>query len=98
MASRTSRSALGAVCSLSGRARDSLRNDVLDHDHRAVDDDAEVHRAERQQVRGDAAQREADERREQRERNHDRDDQRGAQVAEEEKSTSVTSIAPSAGW
>ena len=25
------------------------------HDHRAVDDDPEVHRAQRQQVRGDAA-------------------------------------------
>ena len=32
-----------------------VAEDVLDHDHRAVHDDAEIHRAEREQVRRDAA-------------------------------------------
>ena len=48
---------------------------VLHHDHRAVDDDAEVHRAERQQVRRDADPRQAEKGGEQRERDRHRDDE-----------------------
>ena len=43
--------------------------DVFDDDHRAIDDDAEVHRAQGEQVGGMPAQREAEEGGEQRKRN-----------------------------
>src|SRR5207248_1256725 len=58
--------------------------DVLQHDDRPVDDDPEVHRAERQQVRRDGAKPQADERREQRQRNDDRDDACRPEVAQEQ--------------
>jgi hypothetical protein len=48
---------------------------VLDHHHRAVDEDAEVDRADRQQIRRNAAQVETDEREQQRERDRDGDDE-----------------------
>ena len=57
---------------------------VFDHDHRAVDDDAEVHGAEGKQIGGNANESEADKGCEQRERDHERHDQRGAQIAEKE--------------
>ena len=66
-------------------ARAPLRErpvDVLDDDDGAVDDDAEVHRAEREQVGGDSAEPEADERGEQRQRNHSRDDRRRASASQ----------------
>src|SRR5690606_5569193 len=58
---------------------------VLDHDHRAVDDDAEVHGAEAEQIGRNAGDGEADESAEQRQRNDQRDDGGGAEVAEEEE-------------
>ena len=71
---------------LNGRARAQrqLAEDVLHHHHRAVHQDAEVDRADRQQVGGRALQVEADEREQQRQRNGGRDDQAGAQVVQEE--------------
>ena len=58
--------------------------DVLHDDHGAVDDDPEVHGAERQQVGGDPADSEPDERRQKRERNDGGHDTGRAQVAQEE--------------
>ncbi len=58
--------------------------DVLHHDHRAIHDDAEVHRAQRQQVGGNAHPGQADERGQQRQRNHDRHDGRGAHIGQEQ--------------
>jgi hypothetical protein len=58
---------------------------VLQDNHRAVDDDPEIHRAERQQVGRDPADAQADEGREQRQRDDDRDDAGGAQAAEEQE-------------
>ena len=57
--------------------------DVLHHDHRRVDDDAEIDGADRQQIGGFPAQHRDDHGQEQRDRNRRRDDQRAAQVAEE---------------
>ena len=62
-----------------------MANDVFDHDHRAIDDHAEVERAEREQVGGDVAQVEADGGEQQREGNGERDDDGAAHIAEEEK-------------
>ena len=62
-----------------------VADDVFDHDDRAVDDHAEVERAEREQVGGNVAQVEADGGEEQRERHGERDDERAAHVAEEEE-------------
>ena len=56
---------------------------VFDDDDRAVHDDAEIHRAERQKVRRNAADAQADERREQRERNDGRHDGGRAAVPQE---------------
>jgi len=58
--------------------------DVLDDDHRAIDDDAEVHGAQRQQVGRNADQAEADEGAEQGERDHGGDDAGGPQVGQED--------------
>ena len=58
--------------------------DVFHHHHRAVDENAEVDRADRQQVRGDVLEVEADERKQQRERNRRGDDQSRADVEQEE--------------
>ena len=63
------------------RGRELAKN-VLDHDHRAIDDDAEVHRAQRKQVGRDADEGQAKEGGEQRERNGNGDDRGGAQIAE----------------
>ena len=59
--------------------------DVFHHDHGAVDDDAEVHRAERQQIGRNADPGQAEKSAEQRQRNHQRDDGGRAQVAEEQQ-------------
>ena len=58
--------------------------DVLDHDDRAVDDHAEIDRADRQQVGRDVRPVQADEREEQGERNGDGDDQRRADAEEQQ--------------
>ncbi len=73
----------GLAVGLFGKQR-QLVEDVLDDDYGAVDDDPEVHCAERQQIRRNADEGEAEERRQQRERNDQRDDRRGAEVAEEQ--------------
>ena len=57
-------------------------HDVLDHDEGAVHDDAEVERAETEQVRGNAAEVHADEGKQQRERNGDGRQQRRTDAAE----------------
>ncbi len=62
-----------------------VADDVFDHHHRAFDDHAEVQRAEREEVGGDVAEVEADGGEEQRERDRDGDDERAAQVAEEDE-------------
>ena len=59
--------------------------DVLHHDHRGVDDDAEVDRADGQQIGGFAAQEEHGQGEQQRQRHVDGHDQRGADVAEEQQ-------------
>ena len=58
--------------------------DVLDHDNGGVDDDAEIDRADRQQVGVFAAQDKDDDAEEQRERDIGADDDGAAQVAEEQ--------------
>ena len=71
----------------SGRPQGQLRqsrDDVLGHDHRAIDDDAEVHRTQRQQVGRYAPQMQAEEGRQQRKRHHRRHDQCGAGVVQEQ--------------
>src|SRR6201996_8541504 len=68
------------------RQRRGLRQppeDRFHHDHGGVDDQSEIDRADRQQVGGFTAQHQDDHRKEQRERNRGADDQRTAQVAEE---------------
>jgi hypothetical protein len=62
-----------------------MADDVLDHDDGAVDHHAEVERAQREQVGGDAAQVEADGGEEQGERHGERDNDSAAHVAEEEE-------------
>ena len=60
-------------------------HDVLDHHHRAFDDHAEIERAEREQVRRNVAQVQADGGEQQGERNGERDDQRAAHIAEKDE-------------
>ena len=62
-----------------------VAKNVFDHHDRAVDDHAEVKRAEREQVRGNVTKVEQDGREQQRERNGDGDDQRAADVAQEQE-------------
>ncbi len=57
--------------------------DVLDDDHRTVDDDPEVDRADREQVGRLTLQIEHCHREQERQRDHDRNDARARQVAEE---------------
>ncbi len=58
--------------------------DILNHDHRAVDDDTEVHRAKRQQVGWNTHPGQPDEGRQQRQRDDQRHDRRGAHVGQEQ--------------
>ncbi len=60
-----------------------MPEDVLDHDDRGVDDQTEVDRTDRQQIRGLATQSHQSDRKRQCERNSASDDQSAAQVAEE---------------
>ena len=62
-----------------------LAHDVFHHDHRAIDDDAEVHRAQRQEVCRNANQGQAEKGRQQGQRNNGSHDQRGAQVPQKQK-------------
>ena len=61
-----------------------MPEDVLDHDDGGIDDDAEVDRAHRQQVRRFAAQHQHDHGKQQRKGDRGGDDQRAAQVAQEQ--------------
>ncbi|MCY1412001.1 hypothetical protein D9M71_273970 [compost metagenome] len=58
---------------------------ILDDHHRAIDDDAEVQRAEAHQVGADLVAEHAGEGKQHRQRNDHRGDQRGADVAEEQE-------------
>ena len=58
-------------------ARRQFAEDVLHHDHGAVHDDAEIDGADGEQVGGNVPPVQADERKQQRERNGDRHNQRG---------------------
>ena len=62
-----------------------MADDVLHHDHRAVDHHAEIKRAQRQQVGRDMTQIKTDGGKQQRERNGERNDQRAANIPQEEK-------------
>ena len=62
-----------------------MADHVLDHDDGAVDDHAEVERAEGKQVGRNVAEVEADGGKQQREGNGERDDDGAAHIAEEEK-------------
>ena len=59
--------------------------DVLGNDDRRIDDDAEVHRADGEQIRRLAPQKERRKGKQQRQRNIDRHNQRGAHVAQEQE-------------
>src|SRR5579859_5211379 len=56
--------------------------DIFHHDHGGIDDDAEIDRAERQEIGVLALQHQNDDGKEQRERNVGADDDGAAQVAE----------------
>ena len=72
-----------APAPLRGMVVGQMTEDVLHHDHGGIDDDAEVDRADRQQVGGFAAQHRDHHGEEQRHRNGGRYDDRAAQIAEE---------------
>ena len=71
-------------CRVPRHALGEMAEDVLDHDHGGVDDQAEVDRADRQQVGRLAAQEHDQHREEKRERNGRRDNDRAAQVAQKQ--------------
>ncbi len=62
-----------------------MANDVFHHDDGPVDDHAEIERAEREEIRGDAFQAEAGGGEQEREGNGEGDDDRAARVAEKEE-------------
>ena len=66
------------------RVMGDVAEDVFHHDHGAVDDDAEVDGADRQQIGGLAPHHRDQDRQEQRHRNRGGDDQSAAQVTEED--------------
>ena len=68
-----------------GRPRRDVPVDVLDDDHRAVDDDPEVDRPDRQQVGALALHVQHRHREQQRQRDHQRHDPRAGQVAQEDE-------------
>src|SRR6266446_10093171 len=61
-----------------------MAEDILDHDHRRIDDQPEVDRADRQQICRLAAQHEHRDRKEQGERDRRRDGHGAAKIAEEQ--------------
>ena len=61
-----------------------IAEDVFDQDHRRIDDDPEVHGADRQQIGVLALQHQQDDREQQREGNVQADDDRAAQIAQED--------------
>ena len=66
------------------RRRLEIPIDVLDHDHRGIDDDAEIDGADRKQIGVLAAQHQDDDAEEQRERDVGADDDGAAQIAEKD--------------
>ena len=60
-----------------------MAEDVLHHDDGRIDDDAEIDRTDREQVRGFTAQHRDDHGKEQRHRDCRSDNKRTAQIAEE---------------
>ena len=60
-----------------------VADDVFDHHHRAIHHHAEIQRAQREQVRGNVPQVETNRGKKQRERNRQRDDERAADIAQE---------------
>ena len=76
--------AAAAIRRMSRRVMGKMTEDILHHDDGAVDDDAEVDRADRQQVGGVAAQHGDDDRKEQGDGNCRGHDQRAAQVPQED--------------
>ena len=64
-------------------AQRDLAEDVFHHHHRAIHQDAEIHRADREQVGRGVLDVQTDERKQQRQRNGGGDDQAGAHVVEE---------------
>src|SRR5579863_9505913 len=62
-----------------------MADDVFDHDYRAVHDHAKIERAEREKIRGNLRQIEADGGEQQGKRDGERDNEGGAHVAEEKK-------------
>ena len=80
-ASRTTSSRLRSLAF----AMRQVPDHVLDHDHGAIDDQAEVERPQAQQAAGDAELQHAGEGEQHRQRNGQGDDQPGPQVAEEDE-------------
>ena len=62
-----------------------LADDIFDNDHRAVDDEPEIDRAQAHQIPGYAETRHAGDGKEKCERDRSRDNQRRAPVAEKEQ-------------
>ena len=62
-----------------------MAHDVFHHDDRAVHHHAEIQRAQRQQIRGNVTQVEADGSKQQRKRNRQRDDERAAHIAQKQE-------------
>jgi hypothetical protein len=75
-------------------AQRDLAEDVFHHHHRAIHQDAEIDRADGQQVGRGVLQVETDEREQQRQRNGGGDDQAGAKIVEEEDQDTTTSNMP----
>jgi hypothetical protein len=73
-----------------------MADDVFHHHHRAINDEAEVNRAEAHQVAGQSqASHHAGHGEQHRERNRQRHDERRAPVAEQQEQTPRPAIAPS---
>ena len=62
-----------------------MAHDVFDHHHRAIHDHAKIQRAERQKVRGNVLQVQANRRKQQRKRNCRRDNERATDIAKKQK-------------
>ena len=75
----------GSFPSFASPAAAEVADDVFHHDHRAIHDHAEIERAKRKQIRRDVAEIEQDGGEQQGERNGDGDDQRAANVPQENK-------------
>ena len=78
---------LGRMAVAAGKTGRSLHHmpvDILDHDDAGIDDQPEVERANRKQIRGLPLQGQDQHRKGERERNGDGNDDRAAQIAQEQ--------------